>query len=602
MIFRDVGHWSNLDDLRGMLFFAQIIEELTFPYSLDSNKAPTINAPFLVHEVIEQIGVCLREDIGLASVGHIIDEMEKRLRNNIVVNALITVNLERYLNFNRDNSNEISKKLHVLAREIEPHTYTLKCMELLNVNIMNKRKKNIEFIAREMATTLVNLGMNAEYINSNTVDFFFNKDRKIDSIEVLEEFYSLIYPNSHQFNVCFQIWGLSEVLDEDKIGMFNMKISESLPTEFSGGLSVHSFDGTKENHKYITLSEISAMDVNTAIRNAEARISQLHDLFTVFHHRNQFELSDFALVEQCCVGGIRKIGRPRNRMHFVSDHRPKKASKKLDDLIKYVSLPSGGDRERFFRVVDFHSKGVNSDATEGQIINIWISLETITPPNAKISKIDNVVTGVIPFIGLNYYRRIFDQLAFDLIRWNRFRLTRLLKEIKVDESAGIVDKVAMLVVLSDFDEIRRSLYKDLKDFELLRYRVFRLNEILSTPKNALIHIQEHQARVHWQLRRIYRTRNSVVHSGALPEYANMLVENAHDYFDQVFDLSCKLSMGPNGFWDFEECFDYARWRYEQYVSDIKGITEFTRENIVCLMWRASKELNESYRYTGQRWS
>lgn len=602
LIFREVNHWTNVDQLRGALFFAQIVEEMTFPYSLDSNKAPTTCASFLIDEVIQQIQVCLREDMSLASVGHILDELELRLQKNIVVSELISMSLSRYMNYDKAIASEILRRLHVLARELEPHLYVVKCMDLLRELIKNKKKKNIEFVSREMVTALVNLGMNPEYINGVTIDCFFNKSKPVNSLSVLDEFFKSIYPNSHQFNVCFQMMGLSEVLDEDKIGIFDMSISDELPVEFAPSLFSHNFGDNKKKIKYITISDISAMDVNTAIQKAENRISKLHDLFTVFHHKNQFELSEYVLVVQCCIGGVRKVKKSRNRMHFVSDFRPKKASKKLDELIKYVGLPSGPDRERFFRVVDFHSKSVNSEAIEGQIINLWISLETITPPNSKISKIDGVVNGAMPFLSLNYYRRIFDQVTFDLVRWNRAELKKTLNSMNFDRPLNIVDKVARLIVLDEHDSIRRCLYEKIGDFELLRFRVFRLNEVLSKPKSALSRLEEHRERVQWQLRRIYRTRNSIVHSGELPEYARMLVENAHDYFDQIFDTSCKLSMGPSGFLDFEECFDYAKWKYEQYISDIKMISEFSEKTIGSIIWRSTKNVNESYRYIGGRWS
>src|SRR5690606_9153820 len=45
----------------------------------------------------------------------------------------------------------------------------------------------------------------------------------------------------------------------------------------------------------------------------------------------------------------------------------------------------------------------------------------------------------------------------------------------------------------------------------------------------------HKQKVEWQIRRIYRTRNLIVHSGKLPSYTNILIENLHNYFDSFLE-------------------------------------------------------------------
>lgn len=46
-------NWKNDDNLEGLLFFAQIIEEMASRYTLDSYKAPVFNSHSLCDEIID---------------------------------------------------------------------------------------------------------------------------------------------------------------------------------------------------------------------------------------------------------------------------------------------------------------------------------------------------------------------------------------------------------------------------------------------------------------------------------------------------------------------------------------------------------------------
>lgn len=76
--------------------------------------------------------------------------------------------------------------------------------------------------------------------------------------------------------------------------------------------------------------------------------------------------------------------------------------------------------------------------------------------------------------------------------------------------------------------------------------------------------------VEWQIHRIYRTRNSIVHSGDSPEYTKYLVENAHDFFDQTLLFCLELSAWKPGFDTFLSCFDYAGEQYRTYLNTLKA--------------------------------
>ncbi|RFB93594.1 hypothetical protein B5K11_13815 [Rhizobium leguminosarum bv. trifolii] len=268
MRFRSIKHWKDKENCRGLIFFAQRLEELTFEYSLDSFKAPTTNAPFLIEEAIDQIEKQSHFDLNLNSAYCILDEMELRLRKNKVVKSLISLDLDSYLDYNRQNAGEITRKLKVLKREIEPNIYCLRTMELLRIAISEVAKKEIDFLARELVSTLVNLGMSSSYINRKCVEYFFGRKIEVDGIGSISGFFHEIFPHAHNFTFLFKISGESSVIKRENIELFGMEILDSPPEKFLGDVGRLNF-GVDGSQKYLFMQNIYSLDISSAMRMAE---------------------------------------------------------------------------------------------------------------------------------------------------------------------------------------------------------------------------------------------------------------------------------------------------------------------------------------------
>ena len=102
-------------------------------------------------------------------------------------------------------------------------------------------------------------------------------------------------------------------------------------------------------------------------------------------------------------------------------------------------------------------------------------------------------------------------------------------------------KIAKFLVLDENFKKRQVLDRTLRDFHLLRSRFFYLRDVLSEPKFIIDLLDSHKQRVSWQLRRIYRARNIIVHSGKTPSYTGTLIENIHDYLDLIMSTLVHLA-------------------------------------------------------------
>lgn len=593
MRFRNISNWTSPDDLCGLLYFAQRLDEMTFEYTLDSFRSPTTNIPFLIEEFLEALHAHQELGLPINSALHILDELESRLKGNQIVSELLSVRLENYLKFDRANIEEMKRTFRVLGTELSSTSYVVKCFEMLKRKICENEKGEIDFLSREAITTLLNIGVSSFYINHTVVSYFFGSN-EITSNDDLDEFLRKIFPHLHRFELVAKIQTPLGVLKKKILEMFKLSLSKRIPKRFlefcSGDMK-----SLNKDEVYLIAQDLRAFDRFSAVEKTKDKIARVHNLYGLFYHKGSYILGDNAVVIQsCCVEESTQVSTEINRMHFVDDNKPKAAAHKLDSMVRTLKLPSGMDREKFFRVIDFHGISSKSETIENQIISLWTSLETLVPAKRQGSIISGVTYGVLPFIGLNYSRRIFERLTFDIIRWNRRELTRALKNVTFPEGADVVEKVFCLVATKENETNLKEFLGRLLNFELLRFRIFTLHNSYSKPVKISQNLDAHQRRVDWQLHRIYRTRNAIVHSGQTPKYSELLVSNAHDYFDQVFSGVTKFSSEPGGFDNFSDCFDYADRLFTQYRSDISAMSELRPADAASVLWKPVKRPTKGF--------
>lgn len=85
-------------------------------------------------------------------------------------------------------------------------------------------------------------------------------------------------------------------------------------------------------------------------------------------------------------------------------------------------------------------------------------------------------------------------------------------------------------------------------------------------------LKNHTVRVGWQIRRIYRARNMIVHSGITPSYIELLIENIHDYLDHIIGKVISLVTNSQQVITIEQAFKLTSMSYrtlEDTLSDNK---------------------------------
>lgn len=569
--------WHADPDMALVLYLAQRLDELFFDYTLDTYKPPALNCIFLCREALELIKDIEDEIIDPAHLDHVLDELKWSLSSDLVAKEILNADYEKFiLRGENIKLNETRIRLEVLERTLNPLLYIRICQDLILEELDGGSKKKIDHLAVKLASTLVNMGVGKQHIYEQVQNFFFFGEDVI-CVDDLEIFFEKISPTEHHFEIYFIVSNLIRQV-EQSIETFDLEIISSPP---KSALAVAEENGLNPNQDevWLEVKNVGAFDRHTARKRAEAKLDMVRDLFLLFSHKNRITWRAETVITQCCDDTPILIRTPKNTMEKCFDLKASDASLRLNSMIKTLSL-SGNSFVRFHRAVDLHAIGATNELPENQLLNVWIALETLVPSHiyggGKVAKIKN---GIMPILLVNYLPRIIQRLTADLVRWNRQKISKIIREASIDSKKRLYEKVLELLVLSDHQIYLDALYAELGDFHLLRLRVFEISEIFRKPKRLMGRLEEHEIKVNWQIRRIYRTRNLIVHSGRTIPYVDALIENAHDYLDQAIDAVLAYSCGILSASSIDQAFDMARMDYEVYMNNLKTISSFDEDNI-----------------------
>ena len=312
-------------------------------------------------------------------------------------------------------------------------------------------------------------------------------------------------------------------------------------------------------------------------------MATLQTLIGLYHHKNIPSPITECLVGLAGVEGLTKVPRTINAMHKCRDLRAGKAATSLTAFIDKFAMQNDSFK-RFNRSAELHALALSSSSVENQMINLWIALESLIPPtDGDVAQIEHICSSTMPFLNLFYAEKLVINLVKDLLGWNRAYITRLFRDV---DGEGLVDKLVRVISLPEHKNKRIQLSEKMEDFHLLRERLSRIEFMLSSPESLVKTLDAHQSRVQWQLRRIYRARNAIVHDGSTPSYTEILIENLHDYLDSILNTLMNLASHQGTINSVSQGFKMMELNYKAYYHSLKkkGIS-FTQDNLQDLLFR-----------------
>jgi hypothetical protein len=571
MKFRHLNNWDNPSECKELVYFSQLLEEMLFDFSLDTYKPSALNTSLLCVEAMNVIDDIENGVIKRPNLDHVLEELTGNLRRDKVAMSLIKSDIDQVLSILQNKKKPIAEKkvvLELLWSQINLPAFRKKNEDLLiDTIVAGGDFSEIRSLARSHITTLKNYGFSSKWLHEKTIWFFHEADerisnnsdisRYIDFFRVEEKEYIAIYKASKIFSTI-----------KDSCEKMNLEVSSTI-VDYQAQINDAEFT-LSGDETFVAVRKLKANEVYSAREASDTRMELMQTFLTLFHHKEHPTWSNDCLIISADDNSSVVVPKSINPMLKCIDLRAQKASKRLNSFISEFALDEAS-LPKFARSSQLHSLALSSDSVENQMINLWIALESLIPPSTDdISTIENIVNSSMPFLTLNYVNRTLERLKSDLFNWNKHEFSRAMRGISGDNFRS---KLAKLLVLDEHQNKRDRLNSAFRDFHLLRNRFFYIASMISEPKKIAGTLMAHDERVSWQLRRIYRTRNIIVHSGRTPTATSALIENIHDYLDIIMSTLVSLASERNSIHSVSQGFKFIEINAEASKKAIKNLNE-----------------------------
>jgi hypothetical protein len=538
--FRSIEKWEDPEGSAGLLLFAQLMEEMLYDYSLDTYKPPAMNTSTLCFEARSLIDDVDRGAIEPGVIEPVFEELVTDVEHDEVARALLDKHLLKACGRLTDKLMPLGDKrtiLELLLNHVDINTYKRKTEQLLIEAVAEpERQDRIRMLTRSYATTLLALGYSSRFLYSLCRKHFHESEIILGPGEI-RGFFKHLKGKAQKYAVVLRASKAFEDVSES-CNAFGLKITSGLVGRHLAVAKSSKFD-LGENQTYVIVENIQCRDVFFAREHADQQIEIVRNLMGLFNHRGAAEWDEMGLVlnESQGTGGL--VKGHVNQMHLYADLKPGDALSKLDTVLGQSKVAKGDSFQQLFRAADLHSLALKDASLEGQLISLWAALETLAPPMtpANKSRVQTVIDAIIPFLQLEYIPAQIRRLHLDLGMWNGKRYEKALADIEEDDE---ILRLMRLLLLGDHRDALDALLKDIGHFHLLRQRLLYFRRFLSKSKRVLAALESYAVRVEWQIWRIYRARNLVVHASQSPPNLGVLVNNAHGYLDTVTGGIVKL--------------------------------------------------------------
>lgn len=495
----------------------------------DSFRAFSLDTITRIDEAGQIASDIRQERLPTVAVDPAIAELQWSIKNDPVAREFITFELDRlpHLLQNQLQINELRRNLTYL-RKITGQEYRGRCeARITELCFEGDEKNKLRKIAGFYCSHILNLGYSRSFVLAQCNLIFFKKNHEKIRKSILRRFFSEFANQDHKFiAVAKTAEPLGTIMS--KLGMTVYKKDSFVPKHIRE--QEKDFFQLRAGQIYVSISS-SSKDVNAArfhVENIFSRIRAMVLNVTLGKHYSWDE-EIFLYRSRSNKGALVKLGPSplHRRIELQEKQAARWAAKYANTLQKNFDDVSFS---RIIRSLTTSALARTSPNIENQLVSLWSSVEVLLPePEGGMPRILHYVKILVPCIVSRYLRRnivaIVDALqknykrkCIDLINSDPFPMN------------DIYSKFAAVVILPDRKPLRDRLVTLCAENPLALHRLYKLQSDISTPVNTRKFLEDHAERIDWQLHRIYRARNNLVHSGRVLPFVDSLVMNLDEYY------------------------------------------------------------------------
>lgn len=514
-----LDNWNPSFRHDGLLYFTQRIQEMLFYYSAHIYKTPVLNTYLLIREYLNVAELVKNKTINENHLKYIMDEFQDTFSNDLIIRENIDEERRKDIlqKLNSATSQDQERIMRYLLSVLaEYNTWCIKYLK--KIVPQEKEKKKIERALRCFIPGLIGAGYSHEFI------FYYNRfvfsESPVDSLDVLNKFLNRFDFKKKLYSVYLAIdkraFSFQEILKNNVGVVFEIEIDNS--------------DLKYDHQKYeVVKLQLKALDERAASNEAYERLS----LFFRYYNFLDDQKSDWLF-------NVGKVIDENGRIAFVnlhsdgfdySNHVEQDASGEISaTLISALLVNAQKSFNCIDRAVNMHNVAIAEKDLRNGFLNLWSVFEILFVSDQSESKSAEIERKVLPILQRDYLHYLIGELEKNL-RQNlpKSKIDEIIRKV---DAEGKEDWLCRLLFLPQCVAVRTEVYDDLKDLTLIRSRISQISNDFSDMKNILTDIERFRQRISWHFKRLYRTRNSIVHAGETPWNLKELGEHLHSYVDE----------------------------------------------------------------------
>lgn len=581
--------WSDTDSGRGILLFSQLLREMLNDQNFESFRAYSLGTTSRIDEAISVAHDVQDGRIPKKSLESIREELVWSMNKDPVVNKMLGKDLYLLLNLirNRDfSSEEILNNVIYLGSRISKN-YKNECENVILSVFKDKGSETeLRHAAGFYCSYLINSGYSKLYILGMVNEVFFKSPMIKVGKPTLSKFFRIFDDKVKEYHVC--------VVVNKHFGSFLKTLGFNIYAtlkDIPENRKNQTFDSYIANSDQVYLLSNSHMyDEYSAISEIEEALTTARALsFLSFRQIKCVWRRDIYVAKAKSSRGkiLSGQGLPLQRT-MVESESAKNTIKHLASYSrKIINEFDSTSRRKMLNSLHTSALARTSDSIENQLISLWSAVEILLDnPDRDKSRINHYVDTLIPLICLRYVRR---QLSFVFRELSSVYKKDFSNIVNKEENSGFEDhqtKFSSIILMRNNNTLKEKLYYMCRGNPIALHRITKLHRDYAQPKNFSKALLGHEDRVRWQIRRIYRSRNNLVHSGSNPSYLHSIVINLDEYYRSSIGTITNRASKEEGYSSVDQLIASIGIEYHLYKSYLSGILKqdiLTKESFVRLV-------------------
>ena len=556
-------------------YFLDYVKNSVFDFAHDSYRVPVLNTGLRIHELFTEIQKTPSHYIE-KSIAPIIKEIDFSIQKDLAFNEVFEKSLpDIKSDLKSGNIGRIKTMASITLGDMADF-YVPKNVELLKNEMSKKlRKEKVNYYANNIVSQFLSDGYSKRFVRDAIKNCRHLKGEDVDGPKIIDEFMSNFTGAVKNYRCCafvskhfaFYLKGIVGFEVYENTSEFKRKFGKTVDLIDEEWIRKGNsyIKNQKGKRKYlmciVVASGIKAQDQYSAQEEFESRLNQIRSIAYASGNEPSLSWSNrFSIYDESNNWVFRSENNVLNKRYYLQEQVREKYFR---NFVRAIGAGMRENNTRVLRCFSAASTAFRVKNKESQLVSLWSSLETMLPDknDQKISNINHYMNYMIPLIMIQYLNRVMSWIYFDITKMKQAKVSEVWKSLDGDSD---FHRFCAMIVCGQNDDMLRKLFSEIEN-EVLKFRLYFIYKNLSNISDVIKYIDRHEMLVSWQIMRIYRRRNGIVHNGYGDVEENLLL-NFNEYWLNVMRRTSNILARYKCRSELDDVFKIGVQQYKQYRS------------------------------------